>query len=117
VSSHGTPTHRPHLPVDEAVVLPPPELAMRLLAYLAALEDHYGGYGVPFNASQLHPDAVASAGAWAERAWRLRRVHDHGVSVVSVTSAVPSYSLGAESAGQGVSPASSPGGPRPAAAG
>jgi hypothetical protein len=53
-------------PVDDAVALPTPELAMRLLAYLAAFEDHYGGYGVPFSALQLHPDAVASAGTWPE---------------------------------------------------
>src|SRR6266545_1771791 len=53
-------------PVDDAVALPTPELAMRLLAYLVALEDHYGGYGVPFSALQLHPDAVASAGTWPE---------------------------------------------------
>lgn len=52
--------------VDDAVALPTPELATRLLAYLAALEDHYGGYGVLFSALQLHPDAVASAGTWPE---------------------------------------------------
>jgi len=53
-------------PVDEAVALPTPELAMRLLAYLVALEDHYGGYGVPFSALQLHPGSVASAETWPE---------------------------------------------------
>jgi uncharacterized protein (TIGR02391 family) len=53
-------------PVDDAVALPTPELAMRLLAYLVAFEDHYGGSGAPFNSSQLHPDAVAHAGTWPE---------------------------------------------------
>jgi uncharacterized protein (TIGR02391 family) len=53
-------------PVDDAVALPTPELAVRLLAYLVALEDANGGYGVPFNALQLHPDAIAHAGTWPE---------------------------------------------------
>jgi hypothetical protein len=59
------PTH--YIPsVDEAVALPTPELAMRLLRYLVALEDHNGGYGNPLNASQLHPDTVAHAETWPE---------------------------------------------------
>lgn len=53
-------------PVDQAVALPTPELAMRLVRYLVALEDNAGGYGVPFNASQLHPDTVAHAGTWPD---------------------------------------------------
>jgi hypothetical protein len=53
-------------PVDDAVALPTPELATRLLRYLVALEDASGGYGAALNASQLRPDAVAHAGTWPE---------------------------------------------------
>jgi uncharacterized protein (TIGR02391 family) len=52
--------------VDEAVALPTPELAMRLLRYLVALEDHNGGYGNNLNALQLDPDAVAHAQTWPD---------------------------------------------------
>ena len=47
-------------PVDDAVALPTPELAMRLLAYLVAFEDHDGGYGAAFNSTHLHPDEPVS---------------------------------------------------------
>ncbi len=53
-------------PVNQAVALPTPELAMGLLRYLVALEDHFGGYGHDLNASQLRPDAVAHAATWPE---------------------------------------------------
>jgi uncharacterized protein (TIGR02391 family) len=46
-------------PPDEATALPTPELAVRLLAYLVALEDALGGHGIALGASQLRPDAVA----------------------------------------------------------
>ena len=49
---------------DQAVALPTPELAMRLLRYLVALEDQSGGYGNNLNASRLDPDAVAHAQIW-----------------------------------------------------
>jgi hypothetical protein len=51
---------------DQAVALPTPELAMRLLRYLVALEDQSGGYGNNLNASRLDPDAVAHAQIWPD---------------------------------------------------
>jgi uncharacterized protein (TIGR02391 family) len=52
--------------VDKALALPTPELAMCLLRYLVALEDHFGGYGSDLSASHLRADAVAHAGTWPE---------------------------------------------------
>ena len=51
---------------DQAVALPTPELAMRLLRYLVVLEDQSGGYGNNLNASRLDPDAVAHAQIWPD---------------------------------------------------
>jgi hypothetical protein len=53
---------------DQAVALPTPALAMRLLPYLVALEEHFGGYGHDLNASQLRPDAGANVGTWPDHA-------------------------------------------------
>jgi uncharacterized protein (TIGR02391 family) len=55
-------------PAEQAIDLPVPELAVRLLAYLVALEDAFGGYGAALNAPALHPDAVGHAGTWPEHA-------------------------------------------------
>jgi uncharacterized protein (TIGR02391 family) len=55
-------------PPEEAVALPTPDLAMRLLAYLVAVEDAYGGPGTQLAALPLHPDTVVHAEAWPEHA-------------------------------------------------
>jgi hypothetical protein len=53
-------------PPADAVALPTPELAMRLLAYLVALEDAFGGPDNQLSALPLHPDSVVHAGTWPD---------------------------------------------------
>jgi len=60
-------------PPDEAVALPTPELATRLLAYLVALEDASGGYRQPQVVSQLHPNNIHLAGSWPDHAVKPHR--------------------------------------------
>jgi len=60
-------------PPDEAVELPTPELATRLLAYLVALEDASGGYRQPQVVSQLHPNNIHLAGSWPDHAVKPHR--------------------------------------------